>query len=112
MKTTIRPVYQCDHCKKNYLSKSAGEKHEQFCSDDPENIAKCFGCAFLEHTFLQTESSGDIRSFFCDKLGLGVYPVKVDRKGLPAKYPESFKGQIRMPNECAVFEPDLEESPF
>jgi len=103
MKETIRPVYQCDHCKKNYLSKYAAGKHEKFCSYAPENKAKCFDCVFLERDTISTRGYVDINSFYCTKMGVGVYPVKAERKGLVSKYPETFEDQIRMPSECSVY---------
>lgn len=48
MKQSTKTVYKCDFCKKNYLNKGAGERHQVACGKNPANERLCFGCIFLE----------------------------------------------------------------
>lgn len=49
MKTIIGvTIFKCDFCKKNMQREYAMKRHEEHCSMNPKNIAKCSGCVFLE----------------------------------------------------------------
>src|SRR6478736_5854849 len=97
MKESIKKVYQCDHCKRNMFVKSACEKHEIWCTKNPENIAACEGCKNLEEVDVEYyfdtyngESSNTVRCFKCTAKNIELYPLKAERLGLPNKYPETF----------------------
>lgn len=102
-------VYTCDHCKKKYFVRSACEKHEDFCDSNPKNLKACMGCIFLEETKVEysIDTCGgygpDTRKsngFRCSQKNQLLYPLKVERLGLPDKYPETFEEQEPMPKEC------------
>lgn len=100
-------LYECEHCKKRLIKKSAMEFHELWCYSNPENKKACSGCVFAinetvnyyvdsfdgEHEMKSTA----IRCVKFDKL---MYPFKAEKMGLPDKYPESFEKQEAMPTEC------------
>ena len=107
MKTKTQQVHRCDHCNKHYLVKSACEKHENFCSANPINDSKCFDCVFFEQRTVFYDAGGverKAKTYFCDKMGVGVYPAKAARTGLVAKYPDQFSNQIKMPSDCTVYQ--------
>ncbi len=117
MKTKTQQVHRCDHCKKHYLIQSACEKHEKYCSANPVNVTKCFGCAFLEQRALSYSNGGheqQAKTYFCDKMGVGVFPAKAARTGLVSKLPELFADQIQMPHNCNVYQESesLANAPF
>lgn len=111
-------LYKCDFCSKKLFVKHAMENHEKWCGNNPENVRACSGCKFLEETTVDYEQNynsfgegyGVIfdagtetktsKAFRCAKLDKLVYPLKVEKKGLVEKYPETFENQIPMPKEC------------
>src|SRR5574342_182226 len=111
-------VYTCDYCKKKLFIKQAMERHEKWCYNNPENSKACFGCRFLEETEIPYDvnmnalgqnlgvifdaytETRTARGFHCKKLDKTLYPLKVEKKGLPLKYPETFENQEPMPKEC------------
>lgn len=85
MKTEIREIYKCDHCRKLYQRKKACLDHEKKCSKNPENTAICFGCFWLEKTNLTEyydtghgEQSREVNVFFCKKIESALFPVTMD----------------------------------
>lgn len=112
MKTkTNVTLYICEHCRKPYQVKIACINHEQWCTKNPDNFAKCSGCTYLQEKekeiyrdYYGQESTTKSKSFFCTKKNIEVYPLKVARLGLPEKYPEDFDGAERMPVECEHFD--------
>lgn len=106
MKTKVKEVYYCDHCNKNGLVKWMIEKHEKFCSSDPNNQSMCSGCANVIHSekeFFYDGYSRTSSSFECSVKKCGLIPLIAQRKGLPEKYPDTFKDSIQMPSECSDF---------
>ena len=108
MKTVIKPVYYCDHCKKHFISKYFAEKHEIECGKNPENDRACFNCPFLhKQTFdlyFDTWDGEDVRKvdvLFCQKFEKGVYPPKVERKGNFFDFGDFLNEP--MPKECDPF---------
>lgn len=105
-------VYKCEFCKKTLFRKHAMIRHEKFCESNPENSKACSGCMFLEEETIEhvrynhygSESITSSTSFKCVKKDILVYPTKVERLGLPEKYPETFEDQIPMPKECEDFD--------
>lgn len=100
-------LYICDHCRKRLIRKSAMEKHEVDCTQNPANRSKCGGCVFLKEVqkefWVDTyggETARKANGFFCTKLNVGMYPHKAVRLGLVDKYPDQFDGEIKMPTEC------------
>lgn len=107
---TIR--YQCDFCKKEYKKGFQCVKHENKCYHNPLNQPKCSDCDFLEKVKKDVafeNESGDMdffesNAFFCKKKQIGIYPPKVEQKGLLEKYPDAFVGEERMPVDCDLYE--------
>lgn len=105
-------VYCCGFCKKKLFVKGAMERHEKHCTHNPANHKKCLeGCTHLGESMVEIGNSedygGGIRSakcFYCKAQNKFIYPPVVERKGLNIKYPETFKNQEPMPNECEYFE--------
>jgi hypothetical protein len=109
MTERIRTVYKCDYCGKTLLIKSAMGKHEKWCSKNPENARLCYECAFLhpilfEDSYDAWDGEHEIkrRGFRCEKYGMMVYPVSVERRGLNREY-STFDDQEPMRKECAGF---------
>lgn len=112
MKTITKPVYYCEHCKKHGLSKHAMEHHEQFCNKNPINKRACYGCLNLkeekiEHMAYEGYGGGWSIGFHCSILKLDLYPVVVERKGLPTKYPDTFVEQEPFKLNCEHAKYDL-----
>jgi hypothetical protein len=100
-------IYKCDHCNKRYLVKSACEKHETFCSKNPENVFACAGCIHIKERseVIDDDSSGwlcskTIKYFYCEKLNKRLHPLKAVRKGLIEQYPEQFENSKLFPKTC------------
>lgn len=104
-------VYICDHCKKRYFVKGACERHEKVCYSNPENYRACSACIHIEEIEIKytkeewfdgrvIEQKYSVKGFRCKKLDKKLYPFKVEKKGLPDKYPESFEDQEPMPRVC------------
>lgn len=104
-------LYICEYCKKRYLIKYACISHELYCNDNPENRTACSGCLNCQETkkdYIQhgnfdgydIEEGRQANAFHCSVKDVGIYPVKVIKKGLLKRYPESFVGDIQMPKEC------------
>jgi hypothetical protein len=101
-------VYYCDHCNKKLIVKRAMEKHEQLCYKNPENTRACSGCLFLKEVPVEYlnryEQTKTVRGFSCEKLNKKLYPFKVEKKGLPEEYPETFEDQEPMPKTCVHYQ--------
>lgn len=102
-------VYKCEFCKKKMFVKHAMQRHEKYCSNNPENFKACSGCVHLEEIAISYEVGDDYNNepiektatgFRCKKLDQKMYPTKAERKGLPEKYPHTFHDQVPMPKEC------------
>lgn len=102
-------VYSCEHCNHKLFLKHAMEKHEKWCAKNPENIAACQGCVFIEKTTIEYEvyssewnayMTTTSKAFRCKKLDKMLYPKRAEKKGLIEKYPETFEGQYPMPTTC------------
>lgn len=102
-------VYYCEHCKKKLFVKSAMERHEKYCYQNPENRKACSGCIHLEETEVECYRYDELigadapfmaNGFRCKALDRLVYPTKVEKLGLPSKHPETFADQMPMPKDC------------
>ena len=103
MKTEVRKVYQCEHCKRRMVSAGAMSRHERFCRYNPNNRHKCFDlCEFLERkTELINEhkdptNPASYRTVFtCSATGQRMYSYLLEKR---ANYkPEFIEGLVRMP---------------
>lgn len=108
-------VYSCEHCKKKLFVKHAMETHEKWCIDNPANQPACIMCRNCEtykkeYTYegefdgYTIENTHQATAYKCHALSVGVYPMKALKKGLPTKYPETFKGEILMPTDCDKYQ--------
>lgn len=113
MKTSVKTVFKCEFCGKNLFRKSAMERHEKWCYNNPENNKRCFDqCKYLEETevsIFRDEYDGSTserlsKCFLCKKKLLKMFPPVAERRGLPEKYPETFEDQTSMPKECEFYE--------
>jgi len=107
MKTTLRKVYECEHCRKKMLGAGAMSRHEKYCRENPNNEHKCFDfCKHLIKGRETLQSHGEpycsYVTFHCDKLNKGLYSYKLE-KNVNAK-PTYFNELERMPLECDSFE--------
>ena len=111
-------IYQCEFCKRKMFVKHAMEKHEKWCNSNPENFRACSGCQHLEEVevkysysvptldgnlaviFDGSTAEGKTTGFRCKKLDKCLYPFKVEKLGLPDKYPETFEDKEPMPKTC------------
>lgn len=104
--------YRCEFCKKEYQVGAACKVHEIRCVNNPDNKIACIGCDFIqtvekgvgyENDYGYTEMKSS-NGFFCKKKGIGMYPPKAVHKDLIRRFPETFKGEERMPTECNLYE--------
>jgi len=117
----LRPTFVCEHCRKRSVLKHVIAHHEKFCVKDPKNWPKCGDCKHLVHeeeTIVYDRDEYGVtdqksyQAFSCRQRQCGLYPLKAARKKLPTRYPDTFKGQILMPNECEFFEEKGFVDPF
>jgi hypothetical protein len=109
MKTTLRKVYQCEHCKRNMVSASAMSRHERFCRMNPNNKHKCFDlCRHLKRNIELIDGKDPSSAFsYVTTLKCGVTDIKMysylfEKKG--NFKPEFLKGLIRMPLDCKLYQ--------
>lgn len=103
MKTEIRIIYSCDHCKKMYKREHAAIRHEKYCNKNPANFHACFGC---EHLKVDRENLDggifdriSVKTFKCAKLDKELHSFKAE------KINHSCLGSTeRMPLECEHYE--------
>jgi len=48
MKEIKTTIYECEFCKRYYKLKHFAVIHEDFCTKNPVNKPKCYGCKYLE----------------------------------------------------------------
>src|ERR1035437_1774594 len=108
-------VYVCEYCMiKKLFRRQAMIRHEEYCTNNPENNSLCFTC--IHHKLTTKEIKGnygdvgcdnDIRivdAHRCNKLDKHIYPPSVERKGLIKKYPEMFVNSMKMPYSCDYYQ--------
>lgn len=119
MKTKEITLYTCEFCRKNYLVKSAGEKHEKYCLKNPFNNHKCFQhCTHLikgneQYTTLDTHAYDCDRdyevnrvTFQCALTGKFMYSVIAERLNIVPTFNDfDAVGRTyeRMPLECELY---------
>ena len=113
-------LYICEHCKKEMKTLKGMARHERICNKNPLNVRICHGCSHLEEKEIEvtyfnyangyeTEHVKKAKSFYCNKLKVGVYPYVVERRGLQDSYPETFDEQVPMKKECKDFKPEWDD---
>ena len=116
MKTEVRKVYQCEHCKRRMVSAGAMSRHERFCRYNPENKHKCFDlCRFLTRkTELINEhkdptNPASYRTVFtCSATGERMYSYLLEKRANCK--PEFIEGLKRMPlDKCGDYKYMTEE---
>lgn len=87
MKTKVKTIYYCDHCNKNYFTKSGCAKHEEVCFHNPTNDRPCFHCEHLTkkqvdyyYEMYDGEHKRTLELMYCEKLDKFVYPPIVEVK--------------------------------
>lgn len=119
MKTEIKEVHNCDFCNKKLFVKGMMKRHEDNCTRNPKNWAKCHDCDFCK--VVKKEVLKDVNydtswiesdSYYCSNKNIKqeMYPHKVVRKGLLKRYPETFANAVLMPKTCIFFK--LKDLPF
>lgn len=98
MKTKIKDVYYCDHCKKHGLSRLAMVKHENVCYLNPINAHPCRDCRWMEAEGVYNR---------CRKLDVYLHSRIAQEKKLPERYPHDFKDSQQMPSECKEYQKDI-----
>jgi len=113
-------IYKCDFCKKELKRKHAMVKHEELCSNNPNNHKECMnGCARLTqeeievwfdnpyyHPDYSNSSEGDYKKvtvFKCTKLDKLMYPFSIERRNIVNEHPSTFENQEPIPKECDSF---------
>ena len=88
MKTETIEIYKCEHCNKLYQRKHFCEAHEKNCVHNPDNDRACFNCQFLIKKTTEYYSDGvymkhqgSLNLLYCNKIGIFLYPPKVEHKG-------------------------------
>lgn len=116
MKTEIREVYKCDHCKKMYQIKNACISHEPKCKKNPVNYKICHGCDFLEKKEVEVNFQDfngydhflNKKLLYCNKLNKYVYPLSIENSFNGGYLQEDIgDGEVEnepMPSECKSFE--------
>ncbi len=116
MKELTKKVFYCEHCNKHGLSKGHMNTHEKWCFHNPENKKACYGCANLEEIVIDgyyadhegNDHTREFKGFHCKALDKKLYPLKCEKKNLPALYPGTFDDQEPMPKECEHYKNELE----
>lgn len=110
MKTENRTVYFCEFCRKYYIHKGHGKRHEKYCKENPANKHKCFEfCRYLKRSVERLEGEygfcGHETIFTCTKHNKEMYSYIAERRDILGyiNYDE------RMPLNCAEFESMTEE---
>ena len=87
MKTEIKEIYKCDHCRKVYQIKKYAIAHENACKRNPVNKRPCFDCLHLEKKqtthYYDTycgEDEREISLLYCAMDQKFLYPPKVESK--------------------------------
>ena len=104
-------LYCCDFCNKRLLRKHAMERHEKFCSSNPDNFRDCFNCKNLIEDTKEVDlgyCTKTVRCFSCKLLNIELYPPKSERLNHVKKYPHDYEGQHPMPTNCEHQESLLE----
>jgi len=105
MKTEVKKVYYCEHCRKHMLSASSMSRHEKYCRNKPENKHKCFDmCRHLKRERM-VSVKGIQTVFSCKVTGVKMYSYLAEKKqtsyfGNPIK----VDGLTRMPLDCKDYE--------
>ena len=112
MKEIIKPMYQCDHCKKWYHNKHACIKHEERCFNNPANARPCFNCSHLEkvkytlyedHPYVG-EVEREIEIFQCSKTNNFLHTPQNEIKGNAYELGEDINHP--MPKVCEIYDKD------
>jgi|WetSurMetagenome_2_1015567.scaffolds.fasta_scaffold00157_26 hypothetical protein len=110
MKTELRKVYFCDHCKKHNLSASSISRHEKYCRYNPNNRHKCFDMCVHLKKLSEIVRSGDsdypvgIKTVFtCGVTGNKMYSYQLENKARLYPFIISFSGLQRMPLTCDLY---------
>lgn len=119
MKIQEKTVFSCDFCNRKMFVKGAMTRHENICTKNPKNWSACIDCKFCEekeeefyyysgNPMEDNETVRKSKSFRCTHLNQAMYPFAAEKKKLPTRFPETFEGQIRMPNKCEHYKSDIE----
>ena len=109
MKTSLRKVYQCEHCNRNMISAGAMSRHEKFCRYNPQNRHKCFDtCRHLQRSRTLREGSDPFSRYsystnlICGVTGIKMYSYLLEKTG--NFRPKFLEGLTRAPLECTMHE--------
>lgn len=110
MKTEIKEIYKCDHCRKVYQIKRYAIAHEPKCKKNPINTMRCFdGCIHLikkEVVYYfdgyDGEHEGKKEILFCEAKKEGVYPFWLNNPLLAEDMDSEIPNEV-MPKECDLF---------
>jgi hypothetical protein len=98
MKESVKRVYKCDWCGKNYLRKHSAAHHEKYCGKNPNNRHACFSCSHLEVDQCRADDGFIEKTFKCTKLDKDLHSFKAE------KIKHSCLGYTeRMPLQCDSF---------
>jgi hypothetical protein len=104
MKSSVRKVWQCEHCQKSGLSASAISVHEKYCRSNPANKHKCF--EYCRYLLMEKRWLGHIeKTFTCEVTGEDLFSYKREYKARLYPGLKNTKGMMRMPAECKHFKP-------
>ena len=107
MKTELRKVYFCEHCKKNGISASTVSKHERFCKYNPANKHMCFEmCVYLKRStaFIYSDYRQGIKTVFtCAVTGNQMYSYQLEKKKTYYPFLISLDNMVRMPLTCKIY---------
>jgi hypothetical protein len=110
MKTTLKKVYECEHCKRKMLAAGPMARHEKYCRLNPTNRHRCFNfCLHLKRQIVMGGIEGGRTEFTCEVTGKKMYSYLLEKKASLFPYHIKFDGMERMPLTCDVFMDDQTE---
>jgi len=109
MKTKVKEVYYCEHCKKHGLNRLAMAHHELICSNNPDNNRPCFHCQHLtkKQTSIFEDYQGQSHEIFvsllhCNAKQMFLYTPQNEIKGNQFDLGDEINEP--MPRECVRYE--------
>lgn len=108
----IQKAYVCEYCRKVYQRMHAAEKHELKCKKNPDNIAICHSCKYLDKvdaTLYDDTPFGEftrrVKVLYCSKLDTYVYPRWVQ---CDVAFDFGDKTNLKAKKECDHFNDSID----
>ena len=110
MKIETKTIYKCDFCNKLYQVKSAAEKHESGCFNNPNNKRACLNCNHLTkkeatitvgYHYDGSEQDRKLNLFYCNAKKVFLHTPKNEAKH--NVFDLGDDENLPMPKECDLY---------